>query len=125
MEHIRSKIETFKYLVYYLVLMETIFTKAIGNTPKIKVLEFLIEGRELDYSISDIAEGAGIGRTTLFRIWNDFIELNIVKNTRNIGNAKLYKLNIANPFVKKMADLFDTLVIEPLNKRKKVVVKNN
>ena len=125
MEHIRSKIETFKYLVYYLVLMETIFTKAIGNTPKIKVLEFLIEGRELDYSISDIAEGAGIGRTTLFRIWNDFIELNIVKNTRNIGNAKLYKLNISNPFVRKMSDLFDTLVIEPLNKRKKVVVKNN
>ena len=87
--------------------MKTLLTKAIGNTPKIKVLEFLVEGRELDYSISDIAEGAGIGRTTLFRIWNDFIELNIVKNTRNIGNVKLYKLNIANPFVKKMSDLFD------------------
>ena len=107
--------------------METIFTKAIGNTPKIKVLEFLIEGRELDYSISDIAEGAGIGRTTLFRIWNDFIELNIVKHARDIGNAKLYKLNIANPFVKKFVDLFDTLVIEPLNKRKnekKMVVRH-
>ncbi len=103
---------------------ETIFTKAIGNTPKIKVLEFLIEGRELDYSISDIAEGAEIGRTTLFRIWNDFIELGIVKHTRDIGNAKLYKLNPANPFAKKMIDVFDTLVIEPLNKRKKVVVGN-
>ena len=104
--------------------METIFTKAIGNTPKIKVLEFLIEGRELDYSISDIAEGAEIGRTTLFRIWNDFIELGIVKPTRVIGNAKLYKLNLGNSFVKKMIDLFDTLVIEPLNKKRKVVVKN-
>ena len=104
--------------------METIFTRAIGNTPKIKVLEFLIEGRELDYSISDIAEGAGIGRTTLFRIWDDFVELGIVKNTRNIGNAKLYKLNITSPFVRKFVDLFDTLVIEPLNKRKKVVVRN-
>ncbi len=103
---------------------ETVFTKAIGNTPKIKVLEFLIEGRELDYSISDIAEGAGIGRTTLFRIWNDFIELGIVKHTRDIGNAKLYKLNPANTFAKKMIDVFDTLVIEPLNKRKKVVVGN-
>ncbi len=101
---------------------ETIFTKAIGDTPKIKVLEFLIEGRELDYSISDIAEGAGIGRTTLFRIWDDFVKLGIVNHTRDIGNAKLYKLNLANPFVRKMADLFDTLVVEPLNKRKKVVV---
>lgn len=102
--------------------METIFTKAIGNTPKIKVLEFLIEGRELDYSISDIAEGAGIGRTTLFRVWGDFVELGIVKNTRSIGNAKLYKLNIANPFVRKMVDLFDTLIIEPLNNRKRMII---
>ena len=104
--------------------METIFTKAIGNTPKIKVLEFLIEGRELDYSVSDIAEGAGIGRTTLFRIWNDFVELGIVKSTRVIGNAKLYKLNLENAFVRKMADLFDTLVIEPLNKKRNVIVRH-
>lgn len=119
MERICSKIETFKYELFYSNIMEeTIFTKAIGNTPKIKVLEFLIEGRELDYSISDIAEGAGIGRTTLFRIWDDLIKSNVIKHTRDIGNAKLYKLNITNPFVKKLVDLFDTLVIEPLNKKK-------
>ena len=104
--------------------MESIFTKAIGDTPKIKVLEFLIEGRELDYSISDIAEGAEIGRTTLFRIWDDFIELGLVKPTRIIGNAKLYKLNLENAFVRKIVEMFDTLVIEPLNKKKKVVVRN-
>ena len=105
--------------------METIFRRTIGDTPKIRVLEFLIEGRELDYSISDIAEGAEIGRTTLFRIWGDLVDSGILIPTRNIGNAKLYKLNIENPFVKKMIGMFDTLVIEPLNKRKKVVVKSN
>lgn len=124
MEHIRSKIETFKYRLYYYILMEeTIFTRAIGNTPKIKVLEFLIEGRELDYSISDIAEGAGIGRTTLFRIWKDLINLKMIKHTRDIGNAKLYKLNIENPFIKRMIEMFDTLVIEPLNKKKIEVMR--
>lgn len=104
--------------------MKTKLIQVLDDTPKIKVLEFLIEGRELDYSISDIAEGAGIGRTNLFRIWDDFVKLGIVKNTRNIGNAKLYKLNLENPFVRKIVDLFDTLVMEPLNKRRKVVVKN-
>ena len=104
--------------------MRTNFNNYFGNSLKIKVLEFLIEGRELDYSVSDIAEGAGIGRTTLFRIWNDFVELGIVKPTRVIGNAKLYKLNLSNPFVRKMVDLFDTLVIEPLNKKRKVIVKH-
>ncbi|MBS3146221.1 hypothetical protein J4471_00830 [Candidatus Woesearchaeota archaeon] len=96
---------------------ETIFTKAVGNTAKIKVLEFLIEGRELDYSLSDIAEGSGIGRTTLFRIWNDFEKLNLVIQTRTIGNAKLFKLNNKNPFVKRLIELFDSLIINSLKEK--------
>ena len=98
--------------------LESMFPVAIS-----KILDFLSTHKLWDYSVSDIAEGSGIGRTTLFRIRNDFTELNIVKHTRDIGNAKLYKLNLANPFVKKIVDLFDTLVIEPLNERKKVVVE--
>jgi len=95
---------------------QSIFRKAIGNSPKIRVLEFLIEGRDLDYSISDIAEGAEMGRTTLFRIWQDLVHLEIVCHTRDIGNAKLYRLNMKNAFVQKMVELFDTIVIEPLHK---------
>lgn len=91
--------------------METLFRKALGDTPKIRVLEFLIEGRELDYSISDIAEGAEIGRTTLFRLWQDLIKSNIIKPTRAIGNAKLYQLNMQNPFVIKMIELFDETIM--------------
>lgn len=92
--------------------METLFRTALGDTPKIRVLEFLIEGRELDYSISDIAEGSEIGRTTLFRIFDDLIKNQIVLPTREIGNAKLFKLNQNNAFVKKMIELFDEVIIK-------------
>lgn len=102
---------------------ETLFTKALGKTPKLKVLEFLIEGRELDYSISDIAEGSDVGRTTLFRIWNDLVSLKLVKLTRVIGNAKLFKLNLENSFVVELVKLFDSIVIEPLNE-KSIAVEN-
>ena len=95
--------------------MKTLFQQTLGNTPKIKVLEFFIEGRELDYSISDIAEGAEIGRTTLFRIGEDLIKNKIIIPTRQIGNAKLYKLNQKNPFVKKIIELFDEIIM-PKNK---------
>ncbi len=97
--------------------METLFKKALGDSPKIRVLEFLIEGRELDYSISDIAEGAEIGRTTLFRIWEDLVTSKIVIPTRQIGNAKLFKLNIENLFVKKLVEVFDEIIIP----KKKVI----
>ncbi len=91
--------------------METLFRLALGDNPKVRVLEFLIEGRELDYHISDIAEGSKIGRTTLFRIWEDLIKAKIIIPTRQIGNAKLFKLNQKSPFVKKMIELFDEVVI--------------
>lgn len=106
------------YIFLYLATnMETLFRKALGDSPKIRVLEFLIEGRELDYSISDIAEGAEIGRTTLFRIWNDLIQAGIIRPTRQIGNARLYKLNTDSLFAKKMVEVFDGIIMP----RKKIM----
>ena len=81
-------------------------------------MEFLIEGRELDYSISDIAEGAEIGRTTLFRIFDDLVKSGIVVPTRQIGNAKLFRINRSNLFVKKMIELFDEIIMP----KKKITV---
>lgn len=91
--------------------MKTLFRQTLGDTPQIRVLEFLIEGRELDYSISDIAEGAEIGRTTLFRIFNDLLKNEIIVPTRIIGNAKLFKLNEKNIFVQKIISVFDEIIM--------------
>lgn len=91
--------------------METLFRRVLGDTPQIRVLEFLIEGRELDYSISNIAEGAEIGRTTLFRIFDDLIKNKVIISTRQIGNARLYRLNENNLFVKKIIAVFDEVIM--------------
>ena len=88
----------------------TIFREALGNSPVIRVLDFLIEGRGLDYSLTDIAENANIGWTTLHRIWDKLVQLNIVIPTREIGRAKLFKLNEENPAVEKLIKLYDTLL---------------
>ncbi len=88
----------------------TIFREALGDSPVIRVLDFLIEGRGLDYSLTDIAENANIGWMTLHRIWNNLLRLNIVVPTREIGRAKLFKLNEENPAVEKLIKLYDTLL---------------
>ena len=90
----------------------TIFKQALGNSPVIRVLDFLIEGRELDYSLTDIAENSGIGWTTLHRIWDNLLKLKIVTATRTIGRAKLFKLNEENPTVQKLINLYDTLLYQ-------------
>ena len=88
----------------------TIFREALGNSPVIRVLDFLIEGRGLDHSLTDITENANIGWTTLHRIWDNLLRLNIVIPTREIGRAKLFKLNEENPAVEKLIKLYDTLL---------------
>jgi len=89
---------------------ETIFMKTMGNSPVIRVIDFMIEGRELDYSLTDIAENSNIGWTTLHRIWDNLVRLKIVLHTRKIGKAKLYKLNQQNPAVKQLIRLYDILL---------------
>ena len=103
----------------------TIFREALGDSPVIRVIDFLIEGRGLDYSLSDIAENSAIGWTTLHRIWDNLVRLRIVRPTREIGRAKLFKLNEENPAVKELIKLYDTLLYQHTERHlsKKITVK--
>jgi len=103
----------------------TIFRETLGDTPVIRVLDFLIEGRGLDYSLSDIAENSSIGWTTLHRIWGKMLKSGMIKPTREIGRAKLFKLNEENPAVKELIRLYDTLLFQHNENHfsKKVIVK--
>ena len=94
----------------------TIFRQALGNSPVIRVLDFLIEGRGLDYSLSDIADNANIGWTTLHRIWDNLLRLKMVIPTREIGRAKLFKLNEENPAIKELIKVYDTLLYQESEK---------
>ena len=103
----------------------TVFREALGDSPVIRVLDFLIEGRGLNYSLSDIAENSNIGWTTLHRIWDRLLKLEMVKPTREIGRAKLFKLNEENSAVKELIKVYDTLLYQETEKHlsKKLLVK--
>ena len=104
---------------------KTIFKETLGGTPVIRVLDFLLEGRGLDYSMSDIAENSNIGWTTLHRIWDKMLKSGFVVPTREIGRAKLFKLNEENPAVKELIKFYDTLLHQHTEKylSRKVMVK--
>ncbi len=94
----------------------SLFIEFMGDYPTIRVLDYLLTERDLDFSITDIAKNAGIGRSTLYRIWNDLIKNEIIISTRIIGKAKLYKLNKNNIKIKKLIEIDDYLILEKLKK---------
>lgn len=84
---------------------ESIFEEYFGDTPMVRILNFLILGKDFDYSMTDIAEGSHVGWTSFTRAWKDLEKRKVVVRTRNIGRAKLYKLNVEDPTVKKLVKL--------------------
>ncbi len=81
---------------------ESIFVEYFGSSPYVKVLDFLIQGQEFDYSMTEVARGSCVGWSAFTRIWGKLLEKKIILPTREIGNAKLFKFNKKNPFVQKL-----------------------
>jgi len=80
----------------------SVFIEYFGDYPLIRVLDFLILGRDMDYSMTEIARSSGVGWTAYSEIWPQLVKKEIVIFTRKIGNAKLYRLNLKNPWVKEL-----------------------
>lgn len=71
--------------------------KVFGDSGVAKILDFLTLYRDFDYSLTEIAKNSRVGWTTLFRIWPPLEKYGIVKMTRKIGRAKLYRLDLGSP----------------------------
>jgi len=81
------------------------FVLAMGNTPLIRVINFLLENRIFDYSKTDISKNAEVGWSTLYEVWGRLEEFNFVIQTRNVGKSKMYKLNEESPIVRKFIEI--------------------
>ena len=61
----------------------------------------------------------------MHRIWDKLLKSGMVKSTREIGRAKLFKLNEENPAVKELIKFYDTLLYQHTEKylSKKLIIK--
>jgi len=107
--HHRLKIGIFIYKLYITVSMmenKTIFLNTFGDSPVLRVLDFLIVNEDFDYSMTDIANLSKVGYSTLKLFWQRLEKEDIIIKTRTVGKAKMYKLNVANPVIKRFRDLY-------------------
>jgi hypothetical protein len=96
---------------------QSLFIEFMGDSPTVRVFDYLMTERDLDFSITDMAKNARIGRATLYRIWDNLIQYRIILPTRKIGKAKLFRLNVEDPKIKKLIEIDDMLLKEDLRKR--------
>lgn len=85
---------------------KTVFLKVFGNSPVLRALDFLVVHEDFDYSMTDIADLSGVGYATLKLFWGTLEQNGVVANTRSVGRAKMYRLNFANPVVRKFREFY-------------------
>ncbi len=107
---------------------ESIFLDHVGDTPRMRILQYLIEGRDFDYTLTDLLH-ARVSWGTLNTLVPKLLELGIVIKTRKIGRATLYKLNQENVAVKQLMKLYNNLLLgnlaqieEPAKKKVEIAV---
>jgi hypothetical protein len=86
--------------------MKTIFLETFGDTPVLRILDFLVVNEDFDYSMTDIAKHSSVGYATLKLFWKNLLVKDIIIQTRYVGKAKMYKLNYENPVVNKFRELY-------------------
>jgi len=84
---------------------ESVLIEYLGDTPILRIIDFLLENRLFDYSKKQIIEETGMAKATFYKYWDRLVDLKIVKTTRSFGKTKLYKLNEENKIVKEIKKL--------------------
>ena len=93
---------------------ESIFLEYVGDNPRMRILQYFIEGRNFDYTLTDLLN-ARVSWGTVNTLIPKFLELGIILKTRKIGRATLYKINKNNPVANQFIILYDGLIMEKLN----------
>ena len=78
---------------------KSFFLMQFGDTPQLRVLDFLIGNHFFDFPMTEIARESNVSYNSIITFFQDFIKSGILVKTRKVGKSDYYKLNLDNHFV--------------------------
>lgn len=97
---------------------KSLLLKTMGRSPKLRIIDFLLDNAMFDFSKKEIIEETGMSKKTFYKYWDDIENSGIVKETRKFGKAQLYQIDKQNPVVKKLIELEEALIDQSAEKEK-------
>jgi DNA-binding transcriptional ArsR family regulator len=83
---------------------ESILIKTLGDSPKLRIVDFFLDNPLFDFTKKEVIEALGMSKQTFYKYFPELEEYGIVKVSRKIGKAKLYRINVEHPLVKMLRD---------------------
>lgn len=88
-------------------MKKSVFINIVGNSSRNRLLEFMIEGREWGYLMSDIARGSELQRNTCYNIIKSLVKQKVITKEKKWRKYALYKINQDNSISKILIKCFD------------------
>lgn len=83
---------------------KSILIKVLGDTPRIKIIDFFLDNKIFDFSKKEIIEETGMSKKTFYKYFPNILESGIVKKSRKVGKSEMFKLNRESPIVQKLIE---------------------
>src|SRR3989344_6142070 len=84
---------------------KSLFLMKFGDTPQLRVLDFLIDNHFFDYPMTEIAKESNVSYNSIVKFFPELVKSNFVVKTRKIGKSDYFKLNLDNSFVSNLIKL--------------------
>lgn len=90
----------------------SVLAMLLGASAKVKILAALLSEDYHDMNASQIADLAGVHRTTVYDHLDDFEDLDVIVETRSVGGSPMYQINQDSPIVQNLKQLEDGILAE-------------
>jgi hypothetical protein len=90
------------------------FVGFLGDYPRIRVLDYLLENSKTEHSKTELAKKAKVSFNTLEGFWCELLDSRVLVASRKVGTTQFYRLNADNEFVRRLVDLDEGLLMQQL-----------
>lgn len=95
----------------------SIFIQKFGDSPMNRIMDFLMLFSDEDFYLKLMAGKSGVSYSTTKILAKELVKKEFIIHTKNIGKAKMYRLNKKNYFIKQFANFYWEITNIEVDKR--------
>lgn len=95
--------------------MHAPFSGVFGNSSELKIIQFLMPLKSMEFNISEIARGIGVSRQTLGPIVKKLTKWNVLRISSRHGEVSYYSMNEDSGFIEAFETLNNRIIEQMLD----------
>ncbi|MBN2335616.1 hypothetical protein JXL21_08650 [Candidatus Bathyarchaeota archaeon] len=84
---------------------DSIYLELFGRSPQTRIVDFFLDNPSFEFSRPEIIQALGMAKVTIYRVFPSIVKSGMVVNTRKVGNAELFKLNVESDDVRSLISI--------------------